>query len=157
MGEGNPQAQLMLIGEGPSENDEQSSRPFVGESGQLLARMIEAIGLKREQVYLTYVGKCRSSENTGCDQFLFRQINLVQPKVIFAMGDAAAQALLKTSDGIAQIRGKFFDFQGIRVMPTFHPADLLKNPESKRAAWADLQLVAKQLGLVLPAKRGGST
>jgi DNA polymerase len=164
VGEGDPHARLMFVGEGPGEQEDLQARPFVGKAGQLLDKMIEAIGLSREQVYIANVVKCRPPGNrnpepdeiASCRPFLERQIDLVKPEIIVALGKFAAQTLLGTEERITQLRGHFRDYRGIKLMPTWHPAYLLRNPESKREAWADLQAVARELGLSLPPKRGGA-
>ena len=151
-GEGNPQTQLMFIGEGPGADEDLSGRPFVGRAGQLLTRMIEAIGLTREQVYIANVVKSRPPDNrtperdevAACIPFLFRQIAVIRPKVIVTLGNPATQAILETTAGITRLRGNFQDYPripGIRVMPTFHPAYLLRSPDKKREAWEDLKMV----------------
>jgi uracil-DNA glycosylase family 4 len=151
-GEGNPKAELMFIGEGPGADEDATGRPFVGRAGQLLTKMIEAIGLKREDVYIANVVKSRppgnrtpeSDEVKACIPFLFRQIAAIHPKLIVALGNPAMQALLDTKIGITKMRGNFQNYPGIpeiKVMPTFHPAYLLRSPDKKREAWEDLKLV----------------
>lgn len=169
VGEGHPHADLMFIGEGPGEQEDIQGRPFVGAAGQLLDRMIEAMGIRREQVYIANVVKCRPPGNRNpepdeieaCSPFLQRQIRLIQPKIIVALGKFAAQTLLQTDRGILSIRGKFQEFKlgegRVKLMPTLHPAYLLRNPDAKRDAWADLQLVARELGIEIPKRKGGST
>lgn len=133
----------------------------MGKAGQLLDRMIEAIGLKREDVYIANVIKCRPPGNRNpepdeieqCSPFLYRQLDLIRPKVVVGLGKFAVQTLLQTDEGITRIRGKFRPYRGAKLMPTFHPAYLLRNPESKREAWLDLQAVAQELGLKV---RGGA-
>lgn len=160
-GEGHPRASLMLIGEAPGEQEDIQGRPFVGKAGQLLDRMIQAIGLQRERVFITNVVKCRPPGNrnpepdeiAACSPFLLQQIQVVQPKIILALGKFAAQTLLQTPIGITQLRGQFHPYktiEGIQIMPTFHPSYLLRNPAAKREVWSDLQQVAKVLGLTLP-------
>lgn len=154
-GEGNPQASLVFVGEGPGEQEDLQGRPFVGKAGQLLDRMIAAISLKREDVYICNVVKCRPPGNRNpeldeirsCQPFLLRQLSVIQPKIIVALGKFAAQTLLQTEVPITRLRGQFHSFQGIKLMPTFHPSYLLRNPEAKRQAWIDLQQVAHELGL----------
>jgi DNA polymerase len=161
VGEGNAQADLMFIGEGPGENEDLEGRPFVGKAGQLLDKMIEAMGLSREQVYIANVVKCRPPGNRDpepdeiqtCSPFLVRQISSIQPKVIVALGKFAAQTLLATETPISRLRGTFAQYQGVKLMPTFHPSYLLRNPSSKKEAWSDLQQVAKELGIEIPRKR----
>jgi uracil-DNA glycosylase family 4 len=160
-GEGNPKAELVFVGEGPGEQEDIQGRPFVGKAGQLLDKMIEAMGLSREQVFIANVVKCRPPGNrnpepdeiASCSPFLHRQLDLIRPKVIVALGKFAAQTLLQTEQRISELRGNFFEYRGVRLMPTFHPAFLLRNPESKREAWSDLQKVAVELGIEIPKRR----
>jgi DNA polymerase len=151
-GEGNPQAELMFIGEGPGADEDATGRPFVGRAGQLLTKMIEAIDLKREDVYIANVVKSRPPDNRtpesdevkACIPFLFRQIAAIRPKLIVALGNPAMQALLDTKIGITKMRGHFQDYPRIpeiKVLPTFHPAYLLRSPDKKREAWEDLKKV----------------
>jgi DNA polymerase len=149
------------VGEGPGENEDLQGRPFVGKAGQLLDKMIEAMGLSREQVYIANVVKCRPPGNrdpepdevSACSPFLHRQVAAIQPKIIVALGKFAAQTLLGTETPITRLRGEFQTYRGVKLMPTFHPSYLLRNPSSKKEAWADLQSVAKELGIELPKKR----
>jgi uracil-DNA glycosylase len=151
-GVGNPDADLMFAGEAPGRDEDLQGIPFVGRAGQLLTKMIEAIDLKREDVYIANVIKCRPPENrnpepdevAACEPFLFRQVEVIKPKVIVALGTFAAQALLKTLDPISRLRGRVFSYGGAKLIPTFHPAYLLRSPERKRDAWEDLKL-AKSL------------
>jgi DNA polymerase len=161
VGEGNPTAELVFVGEGPGEQEDLQGRPFVGKAGQLLDRMIQAMGLQREQVYICNVVKCRPPGNrnpepdeiTACDPFLARQLDVIRPKIVVALGKFAAQTLLQTQTPISRLRGSFHPFRnGAKLMPTFHPAYLLRNPESKRETWADLQQVARELGLEIPKR-----
>jgi uracil-DNA glycosylase len=151
-GEGSPNAELMFVGEGPGADEDATGRPFVGRAGQLLTKMIGAIDLKREDVYIANVVKSRppgnrapeSDEVKACIPFLFRQIAAIRPKIIVALGNPAMQALLDTKIGITKMRGQFQDYQripGIKVLPTFHPAYLLRSPDKKREAWDDLKKV----------------
>jgi uracil-DNA glycosylase len=151
-GEGAPKAELMFVGEGPGADEDATGRPFVGRAGQLLTKMIEAIDLKREDVYIANVVKSRppgnrapeSDEVKACIPFLFRQIAAIGPKLIVALGNPAMQALLDTKIGITKMRGNFQDYpriSGIKVLPTFHPAYLLRSPDKKREAWEDLKKV----------------
>ncbi len=151
-GEGSPKAELMFIGEGPGADEDATGRPFVGRAGQLLTKMIEAIGLKREDVYIANVVKSRppgnrapeSDEVKACIPFLFRQIAAIRPKLLVALGNPAMQALLDTKIGITKMRGEFQPYrrvEGIWVMPTFHPAYLLRSPDKKREAWDDLKKI----------------
>ncbi|HLE01399.1 MAG TPA: uracil-DNA glycosylase [Bdellovibrionota bacterium] len=163
-GEGMPNARLMFIGEGPGEQEDLQGRPFLGRAGQLLERMIEAIGLKREDVFITNVVKCRPPENRtpepdeikACSPFLCRQLELIRPEVIVTLGKVAAQSHLQTEEGISELRGRFHAYRGAKLMPTFHPTDLLRNPALKREAWMDLQLVAKELGLKIVTQKNES-
>lgn len=162
VGEGNPHAELVFVGEGPGEQEDLTGRPFVGKAGELLEKMIVAMGLSREQVYICNVVKCRPPGNRNpepdeiatCSPFLWRQLDIIQPKVVVALGKFAAQTLLETDMPITRMRGAFRPFRGAKLMPTFHPAYLLRNPESKREAWQDLQAVAHELGIQIPTKKG---
>ena len=148
-GIGNPKARLMLVGEAPGEEEDERGEPFVGRSGQLLTKIIEAIGLSREQVYIANVIKCRPPHNrnpepdevAACEPYLFRQIDVIKPSVIVPLGKFAAQCLLKTTDPITRLRGRRFDYRGTTLIPTFHPAYLLRNPSAKREVWDDMKLV----------------
>jgi uracil-DNA glycosylase len=152
-GVGNPEADLMFVGEAPGRDEDLQGFPFVGRAGQLLTKIIEAIALKREDVYIANVIKCRPPENRNpepdevetCEPFLFRQIDVIKPKVIVALGKFGAQALLKTLDPISRLRGRVFEYRGAKLIPTFHPAYLLRNPSSKREVWEDMKLVRKLL------------
>lgn len=153
-GVGDPQAELMFVGEGPGADEDRQGEPFVGRAGQLLTRMIEAMGYRRERVYIANVVKCRPPENRNpepdemdaCEPFLRAQIAAVRPKVIVALGKTAVQALLRETSAISRLRGRWFSYEGVKLMPTFHPAYLLRSPEEKKKAWEDLQLVMKELG-----------
>jgi len=152
-GDGAPGARLMFVGEGPGFDEDRRGVPFVGKAGQLLNQIIEAMGFRREEVYIANVVKCRPPDNrtpqpdevAACTPFLFEQIAIVRPEVIVALGSPAAQALLGRTAGITKIRGTFCEYQaphgGIRVMPTFHPAYLLRNPAAKRPVWEDMKQV----------------
>jgi uracil-DNA glycosylase len=152
-GVGNPNADLMFVGEAPGGDEDLQGIPFVGRAGQLLTKIIEAINLTRDSVYIANVIKCRPPQNRNpeldevetCEPFLFRQIEVIQPKVIVALGKFAAQALLKTLDPISRLRGRVFEYRGAKLVPTFHPAYLLRNPGSKREVWEDMKLVKKLL------------
>jgi DNA polymerase len=154
-GEGNPDAELMFVGEGPGADEDEQGRPFVGRAGQLLNKMIEAMGLKREQVYIANVVKCRPpgnrtperEETETCSPFLLRQIAVIQPKAIVALGAVAARCLLSLNEPMAQLRGRWFDFRGTRLAVTYHPAFLLRDPRQKKETWKDLQMVMEYLGL----------
>ncbi len=148
-GVGHPKARLMFVGEAPGEDEDKKGEPFVGRAGQLLTKIIEAIGLTRDQVYIANVIKCRPPGNRNpepdevatCEPFLFRQIDAIQPKVIVPLGKFAAQSLLKTMDPITRLRGRRFDYRGAVLIPTFHPAYLLRNPSAKREVWDDMKNV----------------
>jgi uracil-DNA glycosylase len=148
-GVGNPSADLMFVGEAPGGDEDIQGIPFVGRAGQLLTKIIEAIGLRREDVYIANVIKCRPPENRNpepdevetCEPFLFRQIDVIKPKVIVALGTFAAKALLKTQDPISRLRGRVYNYRGVKLLPTFHPAFLLRSPERKRDVWEDMKKV----------------
>jgi uracil-DNA glycosylase family 4 len=152
-GEGNPQARLMFVGEGPGADEDVTGRPFVGRAGQLLDKIIAAIGYKRQEVYIGNVVKCRPPGNRTperdevdtCEQFLFRQIALIKPKVIVALGSPAFQCLFRTKESISRARGQLREWNGIQIMPTFHPAYLLRSPDKKREAWEDMKIVRDYL------------
>jgi uracil-DNA glycosylase len=152
-GVGNPDADLMFVGEAPGGDEDIQGIPFVGRAGQLLTKIIEAIGLKREQVYIANVIKCRPPGNRNpeqdevdtCEPFLFQQIDIIKPKVIVALGTFAARALLRTLDPISRLRGRVYDYRGAKLIPTFHPAYLLRNPSSKREVWEDMKVVRRLL------------
>jgi uracil-DNA glycosylase len=152
-GVGNPNADLMFVGEAPGHDEDLQGIPFVGRAGQLLTKIIEAIGLKRDDVYIANVIKCRPPENRNpepdevatCEPFLFQQIDIVKPKVIVALGKFAAQTLLRTLDPISRLRGRVYDYRGAKLIPTFHPAYLLRNPSSKREVWEDMKVVRSLL------------
>ena len=163
-GVGNPNAELMFVGEGPGADEDARGEPFVGRAGQLLTDIIErGMGIRRADVYICNVIKCRPPDNrnpepdevAACEPFLFRQIDIVRPRVIVGLGTFAVQAVLKVKIPISKLRGNWQDFRGIRFMPTFHPAYLLRNPADKRLVWADIQEVMKFLGMPTP-RRGGS-
>ena len=153
-GVGDPAAELMFVGEGPGEDEDRQGEPFVGRAGQLLTKMIEAMGYRREQVYIANVVKCRPPGNRNpepdeieaCEPFLRGQIEAIRAKVIVALGKFAAQTLLRDTSAISRLRGRWFEYEGVRLMPTFHPAYLLRSPGEKAKAWEDLQLVMKELG-----------
>jgi uracil-DNA glycosylase len=146
-GVGNANADLMFVGEAPGGDEDIQGIPFVGRAGQLLTKMIAAIQFDRDQVYIANVIKCRPPENRNpepdevetCEPFLFRQIDAIQPKVIVALGSFAAKALLRTNDPISRLRGRVYEFRGAKLIPTFHPAFLLRSPDRKRDAWEDLK------------------
>ena len=148
-GVGNPSADLMFVGEAPGADEDLQGIPFVGRAGQLLTKIIEAIELRREDVYIANVIKCRPPENRNpdpdevdtCEPFLFKQIDAIKPKVIVALGTFAAKALLKTQDSISRLRGRVYDYRGAKLIPTFHPAFLLRSPDRKRDVWEDMKKV----------------
>ncbi len=152
-GSGNPQAELMFVGEAPGADEDAQGLPFVGRAGQLLTKIIEAIQMKREDVYICNILKCRPPENrnpesdeiASCEPFLFRQIASVKPKVICALGTFGAQTLLRTKEPISRLRGQFIDYRGAKLMATFHPAYLLRNPNEKRKVWEDVQKIRDYL------------
>ena len=159
-GTGDPDAQLMFVGEGPGADEDEQGLPFVGRAGQLLNNMIQAMGLERKQVYIANVVKCRPPGNRTperdecdtCSPFLLRQIEVINPKVIVALGATAARTLLSTVESMAKLRGQWHDFHGTRLAVTYHPAYLLRDPRQKKEAWKDLQMVMQYLGLTTPAK-----
>jgi uracil-DNA glycosylase family 4 len=160
-GVGNVNADLMFVGEGPGADEDAKGEPFVGRAGQLLNNMISAMGIKREDVYIANVVKCRPPSNRTpekdecdtCSPFLMRQIDVVQPKVIVALGAVAAKNLLAVSDSMANLRGRWYDFRESRLAVTYHPAYLLRDPRQKKETWKDLQMVMKYLGLTPPAAK----
>jgi uracil-DNA glycosylase len=160
-GVGNPKAELVFVGEGPGHDEDLQGEPFVGRAGRLLTQMIEAMGLQRREVYICNVVKCRPPENRlperdeieTCSPFLIRQLAVIQPKVICCLGACAAQTLLKTNQGISRFRGDWFDYRGAKLMATYHPAYLLRNPNAKSEVWKDLQKVMAVLGLKAKPRR----
>lgn len=154
-GQGNPRARLVFVGEAPGAEEDRQGLAFVGRAGQLLTRIIEAMGLRREDVYICNVIKCRPpgnrepelSEIVACEPYLLRQLELIRPEVMVALGRIAIQTLLRDKTPITRIRGKWHDYHGIPLMPTFHPAYLLRNPNEKGKVWEDMQEVMKKLGL----------
>ena len=148
-GVGNPAADLMFVGEAPGQDEDRQGVPFVGRAGQLLTRIIESIGLTRDDVYIANVIKCRPPKNRNpdpdevaqCEPFLFGQVDAIAPKVIVALGKFAAQALLRSTEPISRLRGHVYDYRGARLIPTFHPAYLLRNPSGKREVWEDMKKV----------------
>ncbi len=161
-GSGNPRAELVFVGEGPGEDEDRQGVPFVGQAGQLLTKMIEAMKFTRDDVYICNVVKCRPPDNrnpepdeiAACEPFLKAQLASLQPKVIVALGKFAAQTLLRDTTAITRLRGQWREYQGVPLMPTFHPAYLLRKPEEKRVAWMDLQEVMKRLGKQSDSKKG---
>ena len=159
-GVGNPKAQLVFVGEGPGRDEDEQGEPFVGRAGKLLTQMIEAMGLRRSDVYICNVVKCRPPENrlpekdeiATCSPFLFRQLGVIRPKVICCLGSCSAQTMLNTNQGISRFRGEWFDYRGSKLIATYHPAYLLRNPPAKSEVWKDLQKIMAVLGLE-PKKR----
>jgi DNA polymerase len=162
-GDGNPKAELVFVGEGPGADEDAQGLPFVGRAGKLLTQMIEAMGLQRKDVYICNVVKCRPPENrqpeedevSTCSPFLLRQIDAIAPKVIVCLGAVAAKTLLQTNRGISQFRGEWLEFRGRKLLATYHPAYLLRNPPAKSEVWKDLQKVMAALGLEV--KKGKSS
>jgi DNA polymerase len=148
-GVGNPEADLMFVGEAPGRDEDIQGIPFVGRAGQKLTQIIEAIGLTREDVYIANVIKCRPPDNRNpepdevdqCEPFLFRQVDTIKPKVIVALGTFAARSLLKTMEPISRLRGRVYEYRGAKLVPTFHPAFLLRNPSCRREVWEDMKKV----------------
>ncbi len=159
-GVGNPNAELMFIGEAPGADEDQQGEPFVGRAGQLLNNMIKAMGLRREEVYIANIIKCRPPGNRTperdecetCSPFLMRQIATIKPKAIVALGAVAAKTLLAINAPMSDFRGRWFDFRGTKLAVTYHPAFLLRDPRQKKETWKDLQMVMKELGMAVPAK-----
>jgi DNA polymerase len=159
-GVGDPKTELMFIGEAPGADEDEQGEPFVGRAGQLLNNMIKAMGLRREDVYIANIIKCRPPGNRTperdecetCSPFLMRQIAVIKPKVIVALGAVAAKTLLAINAPMADLRGRWYDFRGTKLAVTYHPAFLLRDPRQKKEAWKDLQRVMKELGLPIPAK-----
>src|SRR5438552_168033 len=152
-GSGNPHAELVFVGEAPGFDEDQQGLPFVGRAGQLLTKIIESIALKREDVYICNVLKCRPPDNrnpepdevSACNPFLRRQLAAIRPKIVCCLGTFAAQTVLQTAAPISRLRGKFFDLDGMRVIATFHPAYLLRSPEKKREVWEDMKQIRAEL------------
>ena len=159
-GVGNVNADIMFVGEGPGADEDKQGEPFVGRAGQLLNNMISAMGIRREDVYIANVVKCRPPENRTpekdecdtCSPFLMRQIEVIQPRMIVALGAVAAKNLLGVNDSMANLRGKIYDFRGTKLIATYHPAYLLRDPRQKAEAWKDLQMVMRELGMAIPKK-----
>jgi len=159
-GVGNPRAELMFIGEAPGADEDQQGEPFVGRAGQLLNNMIKAMGIRREDVYIANIIKCRPPGNRTpereecetCSPFLMRQIAAIKPKAIVALGALAAKTLLAINAPMSEFRGRWFDFRGTKLAVTYHPAFLLRDPRQKKETWKDLQMVMKELGLAIPVK-----
>jgi DNA polymerase len=154
-GSGNPEAQLMFIGEAPGFDEDRQGLPFVGAAGQLLTKIIQAMKLDRDKVYIANCLKCRPPNNRNplptevvtCNPILMRQIAIIRPKIICALGKFAAQTLLQSEEPISRLRGRFFEIHQTKVMPTFHPAYLLRNPADKKLVWEDMQKIMKELGI----------
>jgi len=152
-GSGSPKAKLMFVGEAPGADEDKQGLPFVGRAGQLLTKIIESMGLKREDVYIANILKCRPPENRpplpeeilACRDNLKKQVEVIRPRVICTLGKFASQTLLNTETTISDLRGKFSQYCGIKVMPTFHPAYLLRNPHDKKLVWADMKKIMKEL------------
>ncbi|MEN6330618.1 MAG: uracil-DNA glycosylase [Smithella sp.] len=152
-GDGNPQAKIVFVGEAPGADEDEQGKPFVGRAGQLLTKIIEAMGLSREEVYICNILKCRPPQNrnplpeeiAACEPFLKQQLKIISPQIICALGTFAAKTLLKTDVPISVLRGRFHYYEGIKLMPTYHPAYLLRNPAAKKTVWEDVQLIMKEL------------
>ncbi|MCK5072707.1 MAG: uracil-DNA glycosylase [Bacteriovoracaceae bacterium] len=152
-GEGNHNAEVMFVGEGPGQNEDETGHPFVGKAGQLLDKIIEAMGLSRRDVYIANIIKCRPPNNRNpehdeilaCKKFLDQQILIIEPKIIVTLGTPAVKTLLETDRGIMSLRGQFSDYRGIPLLPTYHPSYLLRNPAAKKDAWEDIQKVMRFL------------
>lgn len=155
-GAGSPDALLMFVGEAPGFDEDREGKPFIGAAGQLLSKIILAMKLTREQVYIANILKCRPPQNRDpvpteiatCSPILMKQIEIIQPKVICALGKFAAQTLLGVETPISRLRGRFHDWHGLKLMPTFHPAYLLRNPDDKKYVWADMQKIMRELEIV---------
>jgi DNA polymerase len=160
-GQGCASPEIVFVGEAPGADEDRQALAFVGAAGQLLSRMIEAMGYTREQVFITNVVKCRPPENrpplpeeiSACRPYVVAQLRLLRPKAIVTLGAVATKALLGLDTGISQLRGKWLAFEGIRVMPTYHPAYLLRNPDAKHDVWSDLKAVLSSLGRTPPARK----
>ena len=158
-GVGNPKASLVFVGEAPGADEDAQGEPFVGRAGQLLTKIIQAMGMQREDVYICNIIKCRPPSNRtpeteeilACQPFLVKQLQAIRPKFICALGGPAAQTLLRTKEPISRLRGKFYDFHGIPLLPTYHPAFLLRNPYEKKTVWEDMKLLLREI------QRAGTT
>jgi len=154
-GVGDPKARLVFVGEAPGADEDAQGEPFVGRAGQLLTKIILAMGMQREDVYICNIIKCRppgnrtpeSEEILACSPFLLKQLQAIRPQFICALGGPATQTLLRTKEPISRLRGKFYDFQGIPLLPTYHPAFLLRNPYEKKTVWEDMKLLLREMGL----------
>lgn len=157
-GVGNPEARLCFLGEAPGADEDRQGEPFVGRAGQLLTRIIEACTLRREDVYILNILKCRPpgnrnplpAEAANCRPFLQQQLDVIQPEFLCCLGSVAAQNLLDTDKSIGKLRGTFYDYRGITVLCTYHPAYLLRNPNAKRLVWEDMQLLMARMGIEIP-------
>jgi len=157
-GVGDPKARLVFVGEAPGADEDAQGEPFVGRAGQLLTKIILAMGMQREDVYICNIIKCRppgnrtpeSEEILACSPFLRKQLQAIRPQFICALGGPATQTLLRTKEPISRLRGKFYDFQGIPLLPTYHPAFLLRNPYEKKTVWEDMKLLLREMGLATP-------
>lgn len=164
-GVGNPRADIMFIGEAPGADEDMQGEPFVGRAGQLLNNMISAMGIRREDVYIANIIKCRPPGNRTpereecdtCSPFLMRQIEVVKPKIIVALGAVAAKTLLGVNDAMVNLRGRIYDFRNTKLAVTYHPAYLLRDPRQKKETWKDLQMVMKHLGMPLPKQKEQGT
>lgn len=151
-GTGNPEAKLVFVGEGPGGDEDLQGKPFVGRAGQLLTKIINSINLPREEVYIANIIKCRPPQNRNpepdeikaCEPFLIQQLDVIQPKIICALGTFAAQTLLETDERISRLRGRFISYRGSKLIATFHPAYLLRNPNKKRDVWEDMKMIRKE-------------
>jgi len=158
VGEGSLSADLMFVGEAPGADEDAQGRPFIGRAGKLLTKIIESMGLEREEVFIGNILKCRPPANRNpmpteiikCSPYLIRQIEFIKPKVICALGKFAAQTLLDSDVPIIRLRGEFHDYHGVKLMPTYHPAYLLHNSAGKKDVWEDMQMIAKELGIKIP-------
>jgi DNA polymerase len=161
-GIGNPRPEIMFVGEAPGADEDEQGEPFVGRAGQLLNNMISAMGIRREDVYIANIVKCRPPGNRTpereecetCSPFVLRQIEAVKPKIIVALGAVAAKTLLGINDAIGNLRGNIYDFKNTKLAVTYHPAYLLRDPRQKKEAWKDLQMVMNYLGMPLPSRAG---
>jgi DNA polymerase len=161
-GEGDPDAKIFFIGEGPGENEDIQGRPFVGRAGELLNKMIAGMDLRREQVFIANIVKCRPPDNRvpapgeveTCTPYLVRQLEIIQPRVIVTLGLPAAKYMLNTNSTMGRMRGQWHNWRGIKLMPTFHPAYLLRSytEENRRLVWSDLKMVMAEVGLAIPAR-----
>jgi DNA polymerase len=163
-GEGDPNARVLFIGEGPGENEDLQGRPFVGRAGDMLNKWIAAMGLQRSQVFIANIVKCRPPQNrepapdevATCTPYLLRQIEIIHPRVIITLGRPSSQYMLETKISMGKLRGQWHDWRGIKLMPTYHPAYVLRNytEETRAAVWNDLQMVMRELDLPIPKRKG---